>query len=458
MEEKQIERIINRLLSTGADFAESFYEKKKTKVFNFIDGKLDALTIGNIEGLGLRIAKEHNMYYASINQLDEKRIDHIIEELTNNVHGEVLYEKVKLLKKTIYRHNSPDKYDDFEIKEKLRTLDTLIRSKDKRINQVSLNLQCVTQTVDIANYTGLHNEEERIRTRLFIKVYFKDGDLISNCHYSKGMSMGNGIFDLISFDSVIDDLVKTGIDKLYAKPCAGKMMPVVIGPAFGGVIFHEACGHALEATSVADHLSVLSDDLNKKIASEKVTIIDDGTLDKEWGSTQIDDEGTPTKRNVLISKGILKGYLIDTLNSRKMHMDVTGSGRRQNYTFAPTSRMNNTFLAQGNDSLESMIESIDLGLFAKEMGGGCVSTETGDFNFSVDVAYMIRHGKLAECVKSASLIGNTKEILEKVESVGTDTELGQGMCGSISGSVPVNVGQPYIKISSILVGGDQSEE
>ena len=235
-------------------------------------------------------------------------------------------------------------------------------------------------------------------------------------------------------------------------------MPVVIGPGFGGVIFHEACGHAMEATSVADGMSVLSHDLNKKVASDIVNIIDDGTLDKEWGSTKIDDEGCETKRNVLIKDGVLVGYLIDEINNRKMNMQVTGSGRRESYLFAPTSRMNNTYLLPGNDSFEDMIKSIKLGLYAKRLGGGQVSPVTGEFNFGCDLAYMIRDGKIAECVKSASLIGTTKEILQNVEMISDDLALGPGMCGSNSGSVPVNVGEPTIKVSSILVGGEQSAQ
>ena len=244
---------------------------------------------------------------------------------------------------------------------------------------------------------------------------------------------------------------------MYASPCPGGEMPVIIENGFGGVIFQEACGHAMEATSVADGISVLSHDLNKKIANEKVSIIDDGTLYDEWGTTMIDDEGRETKRNVLIENGVLKGYLIDEINNHKMNMKPTGSSRRESYIYAPTSRMNNTYLEKGTDTFEDMIKDIKLGLYAKKMGGGSVSPETGDFNFACDLAYMIRDGKLAECVKSASLIGNCKDILASVEMVGDNLALGQGMCGSISGSVPVNVGMPRIKVSHILVGGEKSE-
>ena len=318
-------------------------------------------------------------------------------------------------------------------------------------------MQNVKQNVTIARENGLYKKEERERTRLYITISLKDNDKSCNIAYSYGKTISLDLLDEINYDEVINNLVKEGLDKLYAKPCVGGEMPVIIENGFGGVIFHEACGHAMEATSVADKISVLSHDLGNKIASEKVSIIDDGTLCNEWGSSKIDDEGRETKINKLIDKGVLTGYLIDEINNRKMKMQPTGSSRRESYIYAPTSRMNNTYLEKGTDTFEEMIKDIKLGLYAKKMGGGCVSPETGDFNFACDLAYMIRDGKIAECVKSASLIGNCKDILQSVEMVGDNLALGQGMCGSISGSVPVNVGMPRIKVGHILVGGEKDE-
>ncbi|MDE6284416.1 MAG: TldD/PmbA family protein [Bacilli bacterium] len=458
MKKEKIENILEQLLSTGGDFAEVFLENRYSKAYNYVDNKLDAVNTSTSTGVGLRLAKENNFYYGSTNDFSEKGLNKIIDGLKQNIKDKVIYKNIALNPLKKYTHNGKNIHSDEEIKAILKEINDKVRKKDKRITQVNITVQNLEQTVTIANQSGRYVSEDRIRTRLFIRVNLQDGSNLANVHYSKGLSIGNELLDSIDYDAVIDELVQTGIDKLYAKPCMGKVMPVIIGPAFGGVIFHEACGHAMEATSVADHLSVLSDDLNQTIAAPKVTIIDDGTLSDEWGSTQIDDEGLETQKNVLIQDGVLKGYLIDELNSRKMDMAPTGSARRQNYTYAPTSRMNNTYLQAGTDSIDDMIKSIDLGLYAKEMGGGCVSTETGDFNFSCDVAYMIRDGKIAECVKAASLIGNTKEILKNVEMVSDNLELGQGMCGSISGSVPVNVGQPTIKLSGILVGGEANEE
>lgn len=457
MKKENLEKMLENMLSTGGDFAEIFIEDKKTTIYNYIDSNLDGYSINYSNGIGLRLAKENNVYYAATNDFSNKNINLIINSLKENINGKVIYNYVSLNRIKKYKNNHKTHYTNDDIKKIFNDLDKKIRSKDERINQVSLNLQNVKQNVTIARENGLFKGEERERTRLYITISLKDNDKSCNITYSYGKTISLDLLDEINYNEVINNLVKEGLDKLYAKPCIGGEMPVIIENGFGGVIFHEACGHAMEATSVADGISVLSHDLGNKIAGEKVSITDDGTLCNEWGSCRIDDEGRETKVNKLIDKGVLTGYLIDEINNRKMKMNPTGSSRRESYIYAPTSRMNNTYLEKGTDTFEDMIKDIKIGLYAKKMGGGCVSPETGDFNFACDLAYMIRDGKLAECVKSASLIGNCKDILQSVEMVGDNLALGQGMCGSISGSVPVNVGMPRIKVGHILVGGEKVE-
>ena len=235
--------------------------------------------------------------------------------------------------------------------------------------------------------------------------------------------------------------------------CPAGVMPVAIDNGFGGVIFHEACGHSLEATGVAYGRSQFAGKLGQKIANEKVTAIDDGTIPGAWGSINIDDEGTPAQKNVLIENGVLKSYMIDKFNGRRMGMPSTGNARRQSYAYTPTSRMTNTYIAPGTDKNEDIIASIEYGLYCKEMGGGSVNPVTGEFNFAVSEGYMIRNGKICEPVRGASLVGKGSQVIQDIDMVGTDLEMGQGMCGSSSGSVPTNVGQALIRVSSITVGG-----
>ena len=235
--------------------------------------------------------------------------------------------------------------------------------------------------------------------------------------------------------------------------CPAGVMCAVIDKGFGGVIFHEACGHSLEATAVAFGNSEFAGKLGQQIASPIVTAIDDGTMENEWGSINIDDEGNPATRLVLIENGILKNYMMDRLNGRRMGMPVTGSARRQNYAYAPTSRMRNTFIAPGNDDEAEIISSMGDGLYAKAMGGGSVNPITGEFNFAVSEGYLVKGGKIDRPVRGATLIGKGADILKKIDRVGKTLELGQGMCGSVSGSIPVNVGQPMIRVTDITVGG-----
>ena len=193
--------------------------------------------------------------------------------------------------------------------------------------------------------------------------------------------------------------------------------------------------------------------LNQQIASPIVNAVDDGTLPGEWGSMHYDDEGNPAQRNLLIENGILKSYLVDVLGSRLMNHPVTGSGRRQDYTFAPTSRMTNTFFAPGKDDEEEMIRTMGEGLFAKKMGGGSVNPLTGEFNFAVGEAYWVRDGKILCPVRGATLIGKGAEVLMKIDRIAKNMWMAPGMCGSLSGSIPTNVGQPRIRVAEIVVGG-----
>ena len=193
--------------------------------------------------------------------------------------------------------------------------------------------------------------------------------------------------------------------------------------------------------------------IGEMVASAKVTAIDDGTIPSAWGSVNIDDEGNPTKKNVLIENGVLKKYMVDRLGSRRMGMEMTGNSRRESYLYEPTSRMTNTYIDNGTDKNEDIIASIEYGLYAKSMGGGSVNPLTGEFNFAVNEGYMVRNGKICEAVRGASLVGKGSQIIKDIDMVGQNLDTAQGMCGSSSGSVPTDVGQPLIRVSSITVGG-----
>ena len=324
---------------------------------------------------------------------------------------------------------------------------------DPAISQVSGTLAGVDHTILVANTEGLYTTDHHVRTRIAISSVASDGNETQSGSDAPGAGMGLELFETVDPKAVGREASRQAMVNLRADYCPAGTMTVAIENGFGGGIFHEACGHSLEATSVAIGASQMAGKLGQQIANPKVTAIDDGTIPGAWGSVNIDDEGTPTQRNVLIENGILKGYLIDRLGSRRMGMPMTGSARRQSYTYEATSRMTNTFIANGPDKNEDIIASMENGLYCRKMGGGSVNPLTGAFNFSVTDGYLVRDGKICEAVRGASLIGTGSEILQNIDMVGQNLERAQGMCGSASGSVPTDVGQPLIRVSTITVGG-----
>ena len=337
--------------------------------------------------------------------------------------------------------------------EKMRAAQAALKQYDE-ISQAAISYSDSLQRVWIANTEGLFTGDTRVYTRFFVNAIASNGTENQTGTASPGAMQGFEIFDhRIDPEACGHKAARQAITMLHAPMCPAGVMPVVIDNGFGGVIFHEACGHSLEATSVAPGNSEFCGKLGQRIASEKVTAIDDGTLKGEWGSIGCDDEGNPSQRNVLIEKGILKSYLVDRLGSRLMDHPMTGSARRQSYEYSPTSRMTNTFIASGEDDEQEMIRTMGDGLFAARMGGGSVNPLTGEFNFSVLEGYWVKDGKIYCPVRGAALIGRGAEVLMKIDRVGRDMWMGHGMCGSRSGSVPTNVGQPRIRVSGMTVGG-----
>ena len=338
--------------------------------------------------------------------------------------------------------------------QKAREIYSAAKSYSPEIAQAIVSYSDSDQRVTIANSEGLLVRDRRVYTRVRVSAVASNGTENQSGTRAPGAMMGFELFDQrVDPEQIGREAAKTAVTMLHAPACPAGVMPVVIDGGFGGVIFHEACGHSLEATSVSRDMSEFCGKLGRQIAAPCVTAIDDGTLPGEWGSTNIDDEGMPTNRLVLIENGILKNYMIDRLGGLRMGMAPTGSGRRQSYAFAPTSRMRNTYIAAGTDDEAEMIATMGDGLYARRMGGGSVNPATGEFNFAVEEGYLVRGGQIDSPVRGASLIGRGGEVLMKIDRVGREMTMEQGMCGSISGSVPVNVGQPMIRVSSITVGG-----
>lgn len=451
---EQLEIYLEKCLQTGADFAEIFFEDSKCQNIKLIDKSVQNVVTKLVRGIGIRICLEEKVVYGYTNKFEN--INDLIDSLIKTFSGENQNKKIKLGKKKIYKDKVKIAHDEFKIEDKkklLHNIDKLARAESSKINQVQAVIHEEDQKVVIANSRGTYSEDNRILTRLIGYIFAKDGDKVESGSFAPGFKMGYEFLEDIDLNELIKNAVNNALLMLSAEECPSGQMPVIVGNGFGGVIFHEACGHALEATEVARGTSIFNDLLGKKIANSKVNLVDDATVFNSWGSFNIDDEGLEGKKNILIKNGVLTNYLIDYINGKMMNSDSTSSGRRESYKYAPTSRMSNTFLMPGTDKIDDMIASIDYGVYAKEMGGGTVNPLTGDFNFSVNTAFLIEHGKITVPVRGASLIGNGADIIMHVSMVSDDLKLAPGICGSVSGYVPVTVGTPTIKVDKILVGG-----
>lgn len=450
-------KVLAKCLVTGGDFAEIFEDDSISNSISLVDGKVDDAIGGRIYGIGIRIFKGFKSVYAYTNN---NSLESLLEtaykaalalgEVKEDISIVLNERKINSIHPIIYY----PKDTSYERKIKIaREAYNAAKSFSNEISQVVASYADKEQNILIANSEGLYIEDKRVRTRLGVSAIASKGDENQTGFEGPGRCMGIEMFDKIDPAYHGKEAARIAHTMLHAKNCPAGNMTVAIDNGFGGVIFHEACGHALEATAVAKGNSVFANKLGEQIASTKVTAIDDGTIPNAWGSLNIDDEGNKTQKNVLIENGILKGYMIDKLNARRMKMEATGSSRRQSYKYQPTSRMTNTYIAAGTDNPDDIIKSIDDGLYAKKLGGGSVNPVTGEFNFAVQEGYLVKNGVIQEPVRGASLIGKGSEVLMDIDMVGNNLELAQGMCGSSSGSIPTNVGQPMIRVKKMTVGG-----
>ncbi len=457
LDKKLLEELLGIAVSTGADFAEVYAEITRNGNVRLMGGKIEDISDNTVSGVGIRAFMGTKTVYGSTSDTSREGLLRTAASVAAAIGDKSTPQSVRLTER-IFPNIHPVKIvpasAEMRVKtDLLREACTAASEFDPRIVQAMGGLMTVDHTIQIANTEGLLTSDRHLRTRMFVSATAADGGENQSGSCSPGRGMGLETFELFPPKEIGITAARQAITNLEADYCPAGQMTVAIENGFGGVIFHEACGHSLEATSVAIGASQMCGKLGQKIANEKVTAIDDGTIPGAWGSVNIDDEGNPTQRNVLIENGVLKSYMVDRLGSRRMGLPMTGNSRRQSYAFEPTSRMTNTFIDNGPDKNEDIIASIEYGLYAKSMGGGSVNPLTGDFNFAVNEGYIVRNGKICEAVRGASLIGNGSQILQDIDMVGQNLDTAQGMCGSSSGSIPTDVGQPLIRVSKITVGG-----
>ena len=453
-------RILEEAMSTTADFAEVYQEVTESKSVSLLNGQVIRAATGFDSGTGIRLLSGTNSVYVYSSDNDLEVLLKLAKEAAAAIKGNDKG-RIEALKDLCKTSMTRIEIDPMSVPKK-DMVDFLRKSSDYALNydplitQVAGSIASSVRTAKIINTRGVNTEDTTNRIRLSVEtIATKDNEKQSG-RVAPGTMKG---YEFINDYPIIDktkECCDTAIRMVNAGYAPSAKMPVILSNGFGGVIFHEACGHALEATSVGIKMSYFTDMLGQQIASSIVSARDNARIEGEWGSYGTDDEGNTSSDLLLIENGILKNYLIDELGARRMNAKPTGCSRRQNYSYAPTSRMSNTYICNGDSDVKDIIANTEYGLYATQMGGGSVDTSTGDFNFAVNEAYMVRDGKIAEPVRGATLIGKGQEILKNIDMVGNDLQLAAGMCGSVSGGVPVTVGQPTIRVSSILVGGREA--
>ena len=455
-------RILNSGLHTGADYAEIYIEEKDSFSVVIENGKVENSGIRHSYGAGIRLLNKFQSVYGYTNEVNEKSLTKLIENLSNSFHDKQVLSIDKLVTKRPKNlsniETSFSNVDDKVIIDYLKSGEEVLRNTDKRVVRTNVSFSYSISKIQIASTKGINHLDYKERGRCYVICTAADQGKIETGFEGPGASAGFEFFERnVDIKELCKNVGEKTIMMLEAKECPSGRMPVVIGKGFGGTLFHEACGHPLEASAVSRNLSVFSGKIGQQIASPILSAIDDGTIPNGWGSNNIDDEGNKTEKILLIENGILKNYLIDDFNGRRMNRKGNGACRRQSYKYEPTSRMSNTYICAGKSTPEEIIAATKFGLYAKTLAGGQVNPVTGEFNFGCSEAYLIRDGKICEPVRGASVIGTGQDILMKIDMIGNDLERAQGMCGAASGYIPVDVGQPTIRVSEMTVGGNGGE-
>ena len=455
--------VLNEALRTGADYAEIFYEDSNSYSVEIENNKVESSNSNSTQGVGIRLLRGNESVYGYTNDLSRKGLLQLAHSLSNRFGGERVL-TVDHLDMIRAKNRNPveGSYNDVSKEEKIALIregtQAIADLKDPRIVRYTGTFLNNHRFVAVFNSKGKWFKRDSEFGRIMYSVIAADQNGFESAYEGPGAQQGIDYFrtKVLPKDTALKAAEKALL-MLTAAECPSGRMPVVIGNGWGGVLFHESCGHPLEASAVSKGLSCFNNMYGKAIASPIVSAVDDSTIPQAWGSIDIDDEGNLGTKRQLIKDGILVDYMVDDFNGRRMGREGNGACRRQNYRYCPTSRMSNTYICNGKSTKEEIIKATKLGLYAVGFNGGSVDPTTGEFNFGCSEAYIIRNGKICEPVKGATLIGKGNEILQKIDMIANDLDFGQGMCGAASGSIRTNVGQPTLRVSEITVGGRGGE-
>lgn len=460
---EDIEKILQVALSGGAEFAELYLEKRITDTVRIEEQLVRESSRGVLAGAGIRAIIGDKVGYAYADGLDLRSMVEAAEVASEIAARGPVNQAVGLGEVKSAEPYSTTRVFPLEIEagEKIElayAADRSARARDARITQAMVTLIDEDKSVLIANSEGVNVGDRQILTTLRVMTIAESNGRRQRGFRSLSGRSGYELFEKESPEEVASDAARQAITLLDAREAPAGSMVVVLGNGRGGVLLHEAIGHGFEGDFIRKKTSLFTGRIGEKVAVEGCTIIDDATIPGARGTINVDDEGTPGQRTVLVEDGVLTGFIYDNLNAKLMNTASTGNGRRQAYKFMPVPRQTNTMMLPGSSTPDEIISSVDRGLYAKNIGGGQVDIASGSFVFEVTEGYLIEHGKIGPPVRGANLIGNGAEVLKKIQMIGNDFALepGGGTCGKMGQAVPVMDGLPTIKISEITVGGTKS--
>ena len=458
--QQQAEQVVSETLN-NCDDGELFLESSKSESLLLDDGKIKNTSFDSSLGFGFRAVQDDKTAFCHSNIISKKSLNDASQNLVSNMNnGSNKVQKQSNPKRTnvkLYEDKDPIENKPFKEKvELLKKIDDYVRQKNPNIKQVTASFFGEHQSVEIIKSDNQVYKDQRPLVRFNVSVMMERNGKKETGSYGTGGRMDyENYLGSDNWKIICDEAIRQAEVNLDSKPAPAGEMKVVLGPGWPGIILHEAIGHGLEGDFNRKKTSAFHNLVGQKIAHENVTVVDDGTIASRRGSLTIDDEGTPTSRNVLIENGILKNFMQDRMNAKLMKVEPTGNGRRESFEYAPMPSMTNIFRINGNHTQDEMIKSVDKGIYAVSFGGGQVDITNGKFVFSCTEAYEINNGKIGAPLKGVTLIGNGPDILTKVSMVGNDMKLdpGIGTCGKAGQWVPVGVGQPSILVDQITVGG-----
>ena len=453
--------VLDSALKRGGDFADIFIENRVSSMVTCEDDHIERIKSGMDSGAGVRVIYGDTTAYAYTNKVTRQELLNVAD-VASRAAQQATRDIAINLKKIVPDVELDIKIlpDDVKIEDKVGAVlaaNKAARQVDERIKQVMVTYGDVVQDVTIANSLGRLVEDRRVRTRLSVNAIAAEAGQMQTGFESVGGTQGFELLGGTVCDKLGTAAARLAVTLLEAKPAPAGKMPAVMAGSAGGTMVHEACGHGLEADLAQKGLSVYAGHRDKQVASELITVVDDGTIPHKYGSFRFDDEGFKAQKTVLIKNGVLKNFMYDYLTASRDQVDPTGNGRRESFEHKPIPRMRNTFIVSGKEDPDSIVKSIKNGLLVKKMGGGQVNTVNGDFVFDVAEGYLIKDGQIAHAVRGATLTGNGPEVLKMVDMVGSDLGFTIGTCGKDGQGAPVADAQPTLRIPGIVVGGTAHE-